>query len=265
MKIFLIDDEELILGDLRAVTAKAAPEADIYTFSRAKAALDMIQTDNIYPDIVFSDIEMPGLSGLAFACELKKLSPGTRIVFVTGYKEYAIEAFRVRANGYLLKPVREEDVREEISFVAKVKEPPKERLEVKCFGHFDVRWNGKPVIFNRKQSKELLAYLIDREGAMCSSGEIAMTLWEDLRDVKAEQNRLRVLINDLKSTLKGIGAGDILIREKRQLAVRRELIYCDYYRMLEGDMDALNSYYGEYMVDYSWAELTNARLQGKTK
>ena len=53
---------------------------------------------------------------------------------------------------------------------------------------------------------------------------------------------------------------DVLIREHRELAIRKGLVDCDYYRMLDGDMEALNSYNGKYMSDYSWAELTNAKL-----
>lgn len=62
----------------------------------------------------------------------------------------------MRADGYLLKPVSEEEIREEISFVNEVVDKPKNKLEVKCFGHFDVHWNGMPVVFNRKKSKELI-------------------------------------------------------------------------------------------------------------
>ena len=58
---------------------------------------------------------------------------------------------------------------------------------------------------------------------------------------------------------------DLLIREHRELAIRRDMVDCDYYRMLEGDMDALNSYRGEYMTEYSWAELTNANLYFRKK
>ena len=58
---------------------------------------------------------------------------------------------------------------------------------------------------------------------------------------------------------------DLLIREHRELAIRRDMVDCDYYRMLEGDMDALNSYRGKYMMEYSWAELTNANLYFRKK
>ena len=52
----------------------------------------------------------------------------------------------------------------------------------------------------------------------------------------------------------------ILIREKRMIAIKRDMIDCDYYRMLGGDVNAVNSYHGEYMKQYSWAEYTNAKL-----
>lgn len=139
-----------------------------------------------------------------------------------------------------------------------------ERLEVRCFGFFDVMWQGRPLIFKRKQSKELLAYLIDREGAACSSEEIAVSLWGYDSDSKAEKNRLRVLISDLKSTLKDIGMEDVLIREKREVAILKERIDCDYYRFLNGDVKAKDLYDGEYMKQYEWAELTNGRLHFMT-
>lgn len=264
MLIFAIDDEESILKDTQEIILKAVEgRAEIRGFKRSKDAMEAIEKGEI-PDVVFADIVMPGISGLEFAVRLKKISPDTRIVFVTAHEEYAIEAFKVKAHGYVMKPLNVEDVRTELESVPFYKKSGEDKLEVKCFGHFDVLWRGEPLIFTRKQSKELLAYLIDRQGAACTSGEIAMALWKEGNDTKAEQNRIRVLVNDLRNTLKKIGMERVLIREHRELAVRRDLIDCDYYRMLEGDMEALNSYRGKYMVEYSWAELTNANLYFKS-
>ena len=53
---------------------------------------------------------------------------------------------------------------------------------------------------------------------------------------------------------------DILIRKGSTLAIRPERIDCDYYRMLEGDMSAVNAFRGEYMEQYSWAEITKGSL-----
>ena len=258
MLIFAIDDEEKVLAETRDVIAKAAGDADIVTFSRGTAALEAIR-DGQRPDFLFSDIEIPGMSGLELALKTKQLSPTTRIVFITGYEKYAVEAFKVKAQGYLMKPVTVEEVKKELEYQPGLV-PEQDKLVVKCFGHFDVYWHGEPLIFARKQSKELLAYLIDREGAACTAGEIATALWQEGADTKAEQHRIRVLVNDLRSTLKEIGMENVIIRVHRELAVRRELLDCDYYRLLEGDMDAVNEYHGQYMAEYSWAEMKNATI-----
>jgi len=260
MLVFVLDDEPMILNDTKSIVSKVAPDAEVRAFTRPKAALSAISEEGLSPDIVFSDIEMPGMKGLVFAKKLKTLSPHSRIVFVTGYEQYALDAFRVRAQGYLLKPVREEAIREEMSYVPHEAPPPQDKLVVKCFGHFDIFWQGKPVVFQRRQSKELFAYLVDREGAACTTGEIALALWDEWTEKEAEQNRIRVLVNDIRKTLKLIGMERVLTREHRLLAVRREMLDCDYYKMLEGNIDAINSYHGEYMPDYTWAELKNDRL-----
>ena len=262
MLIFAIDDEEHVLAETKEVLIHTAPDAEIMTFKRAAAAMDAIR-QGLRPDAVFCDIEMPGISGLEFAVRLKEISPETSVIFATGYEKYAVRAFKLKAHGYLLKPLSVDDVREELAYLSqKSLEELQGRLVVRCFGHFDVYWQGAPVFFARKQSKELLAYLVDREGAACTSEEIALALWAEGADRKTELQRVRTILSDLKSDLKKIGMEDVLIREHRQIAVRRDLLDCDYYRMLDGDVDALNAYHGQYMVDYSWAELTNARLAG---
>lgn len=264
MRVFVIDDEEQILQETTELMREASEGAEIRSFHRALAALNAIREGD-RPDVVFSDIEMPGISGLEFAVRLKEISPETRIVFTTGYEQYAVEAFRIKAHGYLMKPLTIQALRDELDYVPEIPGQLMDKLVVRCFGYFDVYWQGKPVIFSRRQSKELLAYLIDRRGAACSANEIALALWETEGTEKAEHNRLRVLLSDLRSTLKKIGMEEALIREHRELAVRTDMIDCDYYRMLEGDMDALNAYHGEYMKEYSWAEITNARLEFQSK
>ena len=158
-------------------------------------------------------------------------------------------------------PVTAEDIRETLEHLHLASPPaPRDKLCVRCFGHFEVFWHDEPVIFTRRQSKELLAFLVDREGAACTSEQIAAALWENESDMQAAGIRIRKLISDLRSTLMEIGMEDVLIRERRQIAVRRSMIDCDYWRMLEGDMAAVNAYRGEYMPEYSWAELTAGRL-----
>ena len=78
--------------------------------------------------------------------------------------------------------------------------------------------------------------------------------------MQTEKARIRLILHDLRVTLREIGMEDVLIRERRQLAIRKDMVDCDYYRMLNGDMKAVNAFGGIYMEEYSWAELTTARL-----
>ena len=262
MLIYVIDDEPFALKASEQVVRRAVPDADLMTFESGDDALEHMRKTKQYPDTVFSDIEMPGINGLEFAVRIKQLSPRTRIVFVTAYSEYALEAFRVHANGYILKPMNAMRVQEEVREAAKQEniEPEPGKLEIRCFGNFEVFWKGKPLLFARRQTKELLAYLIDRKGASCTTEEIAAALWEDYTNEKNTKAQLRILISDLRHTLANIGQEDIVVRSRGQIAVMADQVDCDYYRMLQGDMDAVNAYRGEYMSQYSWAELTAGQL-----
>ena len=262
MLIFAIDDEPAMLAELHDAIAAAAPGAEIADFKRAAEALSAITEQGRRPDVVFSDIELPGMDGLNLAVQIKNSAPAAKIVFVTGYSQYALEAFKRHVQGYLMKPVDADMIRDEMDALSLPHSEPEqpEKLVARCFGHFEVFWRGKPVVFQRRQSKELLAFLIDREGRACSAEEIAGVLWEAEEDLPAAKQRVRNLVSDLRASLKEIGMEKLLIRERRQIAIRRDMVDCDYYRMLSGDMSAVNAYGGEYMIDYSWAELTSGRL-----
>ena len=268
MLIFVVDDEPIILKASQQVVQKAYPEADVRAFGLARHALQAIQEDKLFPDVIFCDIEMPGMTGLEFAVEIKTVSPKSKLIFVTGYSEYALEAFQVHAHGYILKPMTADRVLEECGRLITETPSPEPaqrkedgRLQVRCFGYFEVFWKGKPLMFSRRQTKELFAYLVDRRGDACTAEEIAATLWEDEDNLKNLKARIRILISDLRQTLNEIGQEKVLIRRSGRVAVYTDLLDCDYIRMLSGDIDAINSFSGEYMLQYSWAEMTSGQLQ----
>ena len=111
-------------------------------------------------------------------------------------------------------------------------------------------------MFSRGQTKELFAYLIDRKGNECTPEEIAGILWAGEDDMNNLMPNIRILVSDLKRIFGSIGKEDLIIIRNGQISIRKEDIDCDYYRMLEGDMDAVNTYKEEYMSQYSWAEIT---------
>lgn len=103
MKCVLAEDEALLRGELTALLREAWPGLDILACEDGGTALEAIAEHQ--PEVAFLDIRMPGLDGLEVATAAAQASPGTHIVFVTAYNQYAVEAFDRGAVDYLLKPV----------------------------------------------------------------------------------------------------------------------------------------------------------------
>lgn len=102
MKALIVDDEPLARVYLRQLLEEAGVEV-VGEAESAPQALE--RNEALEPDILFLDIQMPGLTGLQLAAALQQSSPGVLIVFVTGYSEHAVDAFEHAALDYLVKPV----------------------------------------------------------------------------------------------------------------------------------------------------------------
>jgi two-component system response regulator LytT len=100
----VVDDEELACDEL-SYLLKDFPEVEVIaTGSNGLEALDLIH--KLEPDLVFLDVHMPGLDGVGVVRRLReKQAELPHFIFVTAYDQYAVEAFRVEAMDYLLKPV----------------------------------------------------------------------------------------------------------------------------------------------------------------
>ncbi len=257
MNIIAVDDEELPLKLLVDSIRKAIPSAEIHTFQDPCEALEHLGANRC--DIAFLDIEMNGMTGLDFSRKLKELSPQTNIVFVTGHTEYAVDAFRVGASDYLLKPPTPESVLQALEQLRNpIRNDSANRIRIQCFGNFEVFYDGKPLAFKRIKTRELFAYLVDRVGAGVTSGELISVLWEDGLNTHSRQSNLRNLISDMKKALAEVGADGIIIKNGRTIAIDCSAVDCDYYDFLRNVPYAVNCYHGEYMTQYSWAEITTA-------
>ena len=249
-----VDDEILMLGALvKAITA--SPDiAEVTKFSDCDQALEFVKNNRI--DIAFLDINMRGMGGLTLAEKIIAACPSCKIVFCTGYEEYAIPAFKLHASGYLMKPISAEDVQAEIDNIKGVSQNEK-LLTVKCFGNFEVYAKNEKVMFKRLKTKELFAFLVDRNGAGMTAKQICAILFPDDTDDTKNAAYLRQLVLDLKNTLKAVGAENVLRHETPCYRVDTALIQCDYISYLEIGKP---EFHGEYMTQYSWAEDTCAML-----
>ena len=252
-----VDDEALMLGALVAAI-KASPDITaVSKFSDCEEALAYVK--NHTTDIAFLDINMRGMGGLALAEKIITFCPNCKIVFCTGYEEYAIPAFKLHASGYLMKPIAPEDVQGEIDNIKGVRHKEK-LLKVSCFGNFEVYVKEEKLVFKRLKTKELFAFLIDRNGAGMTAKQICAVLFPDDTDDTKNAAYLRQLFMDLKNTLKAVGAESVLCHETPCYRVDTGLIKCDYISYLETGKPEFR---GEYMTQYSWAEETCAMLSFK--
>ena len=107
IKALIIDDEKVSAELLVIKLKKLAPDIFITNiFSSGVAALEAMEAEE--PDVIFLDIEMPGMDGISMAKKMD--AENTEIIFTTAYNQYAIEAVRLKALDYLLKPIGEKDL-----------------------------------------------------------------------------------------------------------------------------------------------------------
>ena len=150
MKVICVDDEQPALDTFR-LKAKGFPEIDsLRLFSDCEEAIRYAGENRI--DIAFLDIEMPDMGGIELARELKKKDCNIRIFFMTAFEQYALDAFGVKALGYILKPYTKEKIGEALETAALMRSHPKKRVEIETIPSF----TGK--------KQELLALLVDRGG-----------------------------------------------------------------------------------------------------
>jgi two-component SAPR family response regulator len=245
-----VDDEALMLGALAEAIEASSDITEVARFSDCEQALEFVK--NNYVDIAFLDINMRGMGGLALAEKIIAYRPNCKIVFCTGYEEYAIPAFKLHASGYLMKPISAEDVQAEIDNIKGVRQKEK-LLTVRCFGNFEVYVKEEKLVFKRVKTKELFAFLIDRRGAGMTAKQICAVLFPDDTDDTKNSAYLRQLFMDLKNTLKAVGAENVLRHETPCYRVDTSLMQCDYFTYLETGKPEFR---GEYMAQYSWAEET---------
>jgi two-component system LytT family response regulator/two-component system response regulator LytT len=103
LRAVLVDDEQLARDELGYLLGQLG---GVDVIGQAGNGLEAISTiDRLKPDVVFLDVQMPGLTGFEVARRLLDAHAPSHIIFVTAYDQHAIEAFEVNAVDYLLKPV----------------------------------------------------------------------------------------------------------------------------------------------------------------
>lgn len=262
IRIAACDDNPIQLSILEEFLEDCRPELDediiVSSFTSA-AELTKARGSQIF-DIYFLDIIMPKESGMELARKIRNSGDDGLIIFLTTDKNYALESYDVEAFRYMVKPMDKERCLS--SLQAAIKHINMRRaanadtkVTFQCFGYFEVFANDKAIKFKHTKTKEVLAFLVDAKGAMCTNAEICANIWDD----EGHEEYLKVLKRDLLATLQEYDCEEILVAQRGKMGIDTSKVSADYYEYLKG-VKAMSPYNGEYMKQYPWAETTNSGL-----
>ncbi|PQP83377.1 hypothetical protein C0Q44_01250 [Paenibacillus sp. PCH8] len=236
IKVIIVDDEDLSLKRLNRILTESGEVEICRAFHDPEEACEYAAENNF--DAAFLDITMPRISGMHLIGELRKYHPSLPIVLVTGYEEYAVQAFDKEVIDYVIKPVTAERLNRSIQRLQlKLRdsvtppEPitPTPKLTVRLFGEFTVLGGAgadNPIKLRTPKTEELLAFLLYTKST--SRDALADTLWKDLSPQKAWTN----INSTLYYVRRAIGDNSdlpIILKDRNGIRIDREAIECDLY------------------------------------
>ena len=229
LNAIIVDDEPLVLSLLKSMLLENGVNI-IAEYIKSEVALQEIPIKK--PDIVFLDIEMPGMNGIELAIKLLEIDQNISIVFVTAYDKYAIDAFKLNAVHYILKPPAEEEIKEAISRIETTRRfrdtDMPGRVYIRLFGGVGIAdETGKSIMkWPTTKTEELFALLILSGKKGIDKWNIIEKLWPENEHLKIE-NTLYTTIYRMKTALSEAGINAVVINKLGNYSLAIESAWCD--------------------------------------
>jgi two-component system LytT family response regulator len=275
-----IDDEPLSHPHFKSVAAQDSRINLLQTFTSPFEILGYIKhhVDSKNPepiDIIFTDIQMPHMSGIELAEQIQSMLPTVEIVFITAYDKYMLEAFQLYAAGYLLKPIAPDDIKKLLDKMEKRHLPLKksddkksvksDKLSISCLGSAQL-----PFKLPTEKAQELFFLYISRNGKPIKREKIYELLWPEF-DVQKAYNNFYVTNTFLKRTIATQGFDSIIDRSDDYYSIPTSRIDCDYFEFMRlgdstfrSDIKSLEAavalYKGDFCSGKDWFFLDDVRL-----
>ncbi|MDP4093647.1 MAG: response regulator [Bacillota bacterium] len=232
IRAIVVDDEKPSCAVLEKLLIESGIVQVKGCFTEPYEAVEYLAGNKV--DAVFLDIEMPEIDGIELSNRILDLQGKIAVIFVTAYNRYAVEAFRLNALDYLMKPVDEERLKETLDRIVEEKNIPISSycIHVKCFGKFSVETDNGTVKFRTEKAEELLAFFLDQRGAFVSRNRIIDCLWEDYDGERAIVHFNTSLYN-VKKALLSQGIVYTIEYDKGNYRLDINQLDCDYLKFLE--------------------------------
>ena len=259
MTILLVSEDARTLKDAAALLHELQPDAEALSFTDSLAALAAARERTV--DVALLAANMPELDGLDLGQYLKEMYPGVNLIFLDPDDAQALDALSLHASGCLLLPVSRFALSAELEDLRyPVSGGPGKRVFAQTFGNFELFVDGELVVFKYTRTKEVVALLVNNRGAQTTNGEIIAALWEDEGDPEKKASYLRNLRQDLQNTFTRLKLTELIHKQRGSMAIAADRIECDLYDWLAKKGKSRYRYMGDYMNQYSWAEVVHAEL-----
>lgn len=260
MKAIIVDDEKLSIKQFELESQGIENLQLAGEFTNPDQALEYVKGHPV--ELVLLDIEMPGMDGIILGRKIRKLYPDVVLIFITGYEKYAIDALKMKADYYLVKPYTHEDIEYILKRAKLLALGMKKRVYLRTFGRFDLFIDGQVVHLSNIKAKELLALCVDHRGGIVTMEEAVDKLWEGRAYDSRVKNLYRKAVMYLKQTFKTYGLERVFVTRRGTCNIEYGLVECDYFNWVEGKKNSREErMVGYYLSEYSWAEETAATLE----
>jgi two-component SAPR family response regulator len=232
MRIAAVDDEPHALERFERMVSDITELELCGLFETGEQLLGYLRENPL--DAVFLDIEMPGINGLQLSEQIQNLNENIEIIFVTAFNQYAVEAFELQAVDYIMKPLTEERLGKTIRRLLKTNKAAQCRVKpfIQCFGEFEVFFNGEALTWKNSKAKEVLAFLIHKNGVPVNWEKIADAVWPDYNSEKAQTN-FHATTYLLRKRLAEAGLSQILESVRGNYRIATDKVDCDLYQLEE--------------------------------
>ncbi|WP_158232164.1 response regulator [Sporosarcina sp. P20a] len=264
IRAILVDDEPLALQLLTHKLAAFKEVQVIKTFTNSLHLLADVQVLSF--NVAFLDISMPGIDGIDLANHLLGINPTIKIVFVSAYRDYAIQAFELNSIDYILKPLTNERLEKTITRLTQalpsVHVPHLESekpLRIQCFQEFIVQYKQEVVKWKTIKIKELFAFFLTYHREWIHRDVLIETLWPDTEYAKAKI-QLHTALSHLRKTLESLGFSKVIVFTNQSYSMKLSNFYCDALEMeqlvhqhtkaKEATIDSFEKSIRDYQGDY---------------
>lgn len=230
IRIAAVDDEIHVLERFERMVLKSNELTLCGLFETGEQLLTYLEDASL--DAVFLDIEMPGRNGLQLSEQILDLNENIDIIFITAFNQYAVEAFEHQALDYIMKPLTEERLGKTIRRLLKTKRSTGNAGKpfIQCFGDFEVFINDEALTWKNSKAKEVLAFLVHKNGVPVNWEKIVDAIWPDYNCEKAQTN-FHATNYLLRKKMAEAGISQILESRRGNYRIMTDQVECDLYQI----------------------------------